>query len=169
MKTFFFSLFALLTTFSAFASADIEGLWMAMDDETNKPGCIVSIYEYKGKYFGRIIAIYDGKNDNEFFGTIYAPKKRAPGIAGHPFYSGLDLIWDLVRHGSKYTGNIVDPRKGDVYKAEVWREGKNLIVRGKLWIFGRNQTWYSVDEKKLPKGFKIPDPSKFIPEIPRAK
>lgn len=169
MKTFFISMITLLTTVSIFADADIKGLWTAMDDATGKPGCIVSMYEYQGKFFGRIIAIYDDKKPDELYGTIDNPKKRAPGIKGHPFYSGLDLVYNLVRHGSKYVGNIVDPRKGDVYNAEVWREGKNLIVRGKLWIFGRNQTWYPVDEKKLPKDFKVPDSSTFVPKIPEAK
>lgn len=166
LKTFLFSLMCLV---NIFAAAKIEGLWMVMDDKTNKPGCVVSIYPYEGKYYGRILGIYDDHNINEFYGTIDNPKKRAPGIKGQPYYSGLDLIWDMKAAGSKYVGKIVDPRSGSVYNAEIWRQGKDLIVRGKLWIFGRSQTWLPLDKNKLPKDFKMPEIDKFVPVIPRAK
>jgi len=166
LKTFLFSMCCFV---NMFAAANIDGLWMVNDDKTNKPGCVVSIYEYDGKYFGRIIGIYEDNNTEKFYGTIDKPVKKAPGLKGQPYYSGLDLIWNMVPRGSKYVGSIVDPRSGSVYNAEIWREGPNLILRGKLWIFGRNQTWYPIKEGMLPKGFKVPDSSKFVPVIPTAK
>ena len=39
------------------------------------------------------------------------------------------------------TGSIEVSAKGKVYGCEIWREGKNLIVRGKIAFLGRNQTW----------------------------
>ena len=164
-----FFLFSLTCLMNVFAAAGIEGLWIAMDDKTNKPGCIVNIYEYKNKYYGRIVGIYDEGKLNELYGTLEDPKKKAPGLRGQPYYSGLDLIWNMVPRGSKYLGNIVDPRSGSVYNAEIWRQGKDLIVRGKLWIFGRNQTWRPLNKDRFPKNFKLPDTGKFIPVIPRAK
>ena len=32
-------------------------------------------------------------------------------------------------------GKILDPKKGKVYSCEMWRDGENLIVRGKIAFF----------------------------------
>ena len=53
------------------------------------------------------------------------------------------MIWDLQKKKDRYTGGeILDPKKGKVYGCEIWREGDNLIVRGKIAFLGRNQTWF---------------------------
>jgi len=145
------------------SAADILGFWKSVNEDTGKAQCVVAIYKYQNMYYGRIIGTYDDKghmND-----TIYEPKDRAPGVSGSPFYCGLDLIWDLRDRGSRYKGQIMDPQEGKVYKAEVWNEDGNLIVRGKLLFFGRSQTWLPTTAKDFPKGFKKPDTSQFVPVI----
>jgi uncharacterized protein (DUF2147 family) len=97
--------------------------------------------------------------------TIDAPQDRAPGVIGKPFYCGLDLIWDLKK-GKHCKGKIIDPKKGNIYRAELWVEDGNLIVRGKLLCFGRNQTWVPAATEDLPPNFKLPDVTKFVPVIP---
>jgi len=97
--------------------------------------------------------------------TIEAPQDRAPGVIGKPFYCGLDLIWDLKK-GKHCKGKIIDPKKGNIYRAELWVEDGNLIVRGKLLCFGRNQTWVPAATEDLPPHFKLPDVTKFVPVIP---
>jgi uncharacterized protein (DUF2147 family) len=151
----------LLTSLSA---DDILGTWKKLNDD-NKPQCIISVYEYKGKCYGRIIATCNknGVVDD----SIYAPVGRAPGVIGNPFYAGLDLIWNLEDDGERYSGKIVDPEKGNIYNADVWvNDDGNLIIRGKMLIFGKNITWYPTTKDDFPKNFKMPNVNKFVPVIP---
>jgi len=153
---------------SAFASSEIEGFWKIVDEDTGKPDCIVAIYEYKGKHYGRLIATYD--DAGEIDDTIYDPVTRAPGVVGNPFYSGLELVYNLRKNDlNTYKGKIIDPNKGKVYSCEVWREGENLIVRGQLFIFGKNMTWPPARSDDFPEKFKLPDPKTFVPVIPKVQ
>jgi len=147
-------------------SADeITGFWKSINEETGKAQCIVAIYEYEDKFYGRIIGTYD---DNQKMNeTIYTPKERAPGVIGNPFYCGLDIIWDLIDNGISYKGKILDPQKGNVYNSELWIEGQDLIVRGKLLFFGRNQKWVAARDSDFPAGFKKPNIETFVPVIPK--
>jgi uncharacterized protein (DUF2147 family) len=164
MKKFILGLLCLLSFTSAWAAADIVGFWKTVDDKTGKAQSVVAIYQYKNDYYGRMIGSYnaDGVMDD----TIYTPKVRATALPGEPYYSGMDFIWALDKRGSVYKGEILDPEHGDVYKAEVWVDQGNLIVRGKLMMFGRNQTWPPATKKDFPAGFKMPDTSKFVPVAP---
>lgn len=147
---------------------EIQGFWKTISDETNQPQSIVGIYEYQGKYYGRIIATYDDKGKID--ATLDSPNGRAPGVEGEPFYTGLDIIWGLKPQDSKYLdGKILDPEKGRVYDAEMWRKDGNLIVRGKVWIFGANQEWLPAGPTDFPPGFTPPDMTQFVPQIPKAK
>lgn len=156
-----------------FASAgvsaqDIQGYWKTINDKTHKPESVIGIYEYQGKYFGKLVATYD---DNEKIDdTIDAPKYKAPGVVGDPYYVGLDIIYDIKKDGSKFDGGkIVDPEKGDVYDAELWLDKGNLIVRGEILFFGENETWLPMKDTDFPANFKKPDLSKFVPSIPKVK
>lgn len=157
----------MLTAFHTLSFAeDIVNFWKTVDEKTNQAQSIIAIYEHEGKYFGRIILTFD--KDGKAKDTIYHPVDKAPGVVGHPFYSGLDIIWNLKKEGDKYDGGkIMDPQKGKVYDAEAWLEGNNLIVRGELLIFGRNQTWPLANEQDFPEGFEKPDLTKLVPKIPQ--
>lgn len=155
--------FFLLTSLNA---EGIEGYWKSLNDETGKTECVVAIYKYHDKYYGRIVATYD--KEGVMKETWENPKERAPGILGNPYYCGLDLLWDLKYSGKSYKGKVVDPQKGKIYRAEVWLDPKeNLILRGKLLCFGRNKTWPPALESDFGKGFTKPDVAKFIPVIPQ--
>lgn len=145
--------------------AEITGYWKTIDDKTGKPQSVVAVYEYDGKYYGRLAETF---NDNgEVEDTMATPKNRAKGVKGNPYYSGLDFIWGLEKEGTKYTnGKIMDPQAGKIYQAEMWLKDGNLIVRGKILIFGRNQTWLPATAEDFPPGFARPDITKFVPEIP---
>lgn len=160
MKVFFLFLAAC----ALFSAESIGGFWKAMDEETGKPRCVFGVYEYEGLYYGRIIGSYDaaGQMDDD----IYKPSKRAPGVPGNPFYSGLDIIWYLADSGYQFKGKIMDPEHGKVYNAELWVENGNLIVRGKWLMFGRSQTWLPASSADFPKGFKMPDLKKMVPSVP---
>ncbi len=167
MKRFLLFCFAcLLNLGSAWADGDIAGFWKSIDDETHKPQSIIAVYEYQGKYYGRIILTYD--DNGHVQDTIYDAKERAPGVVGNPPYAGLDIIWNLKPKGTHFTdGEILDPEHGKKYGAELWVDGGNLIVRGKLFFFGRNQTWLAASESDFPPGFNKPDLAALVPTIPR--
>ena len=111
------------------ATANITGYWTTIDDETNEAKSVVQVYEYQGKYYGRVV-------------ELLKDKTAKAKIKGSPSVKGLTIIWDLEKDGDSYSGGeILDPTKGKVYGCEMWREGKNLIVRGKIAFLGRNQTW----------------------------
>ena len=127
-KLFMICLFLLVSNIAR-AGDNVVGFWTTIDDETKTPKSVVQIYEYQGKIFGRVVELL--KN-----------KEATAKIKGNPKIKGMDIIWDLVPNGSKYSGGeILDPTKGKVYGCEIWREGNNLIVRGKIAFLGRNQTW----------------------------
>lgn len=163
-----------LSTLMAFAFAPITaddgitGYWKTMDEISGKAQSIIAIYKYNDRYFGRLILSYN--DDGTVSDTIYQPKNRAPGVVGDPYYSDFDLIFNLKKVGDKYTdGSIVDPKKGNKYGAELWVDGGNLIVRGKLLMFGRNQTWPRAVDTDFPHGFEKPELSQFVPVIPKLK
>ncbi|MBQ2813998.1 MAG: DUF2147 domain-containing protein [Akkermansia sp.] len=118
-----------LCSMVAQAAEGIVGYWTTIDDETKEAKSVVQIYEYQGKYYGRIVDLLKDKE----------AKAKTPGS---PKILGMDIIWDLEKDDDTFSGGeILDPAKGKVYGCEIWREGKNLIVRGKIAFLGRNQTW----------------------------
>lgn len=118
-----------LCALAAQASAGITGYWTTIDDETKEAKSVVQIYEHQGKYYGRVVEL------------LLEPAAKAK-IKGNPAIKGMTVIWNLEKDGDSYSGGkILDPKKGKVYGCEIWREGDNLIVRGKIAFLGRNQTW----------------------------
>jgi uncharacterized protein (DUF2147 family) len=162
-----FSMLLLLVLFSSplFAQSDIVGFWKSINEKTKLPESLIAIYEYQGKYYGRIVSTFnsDGKVQ-ELQDSI---KSLAPGVKGNPSYIGMDILWDLTKQDNKYVnGKILDPEKGKVYDAEAWRDRENLIVRGEILVFGRNQTWVPAIDVDFPKGFQKPDLTHLTPAIP---
>ena len=146
-------LFLLLLFFATVSSAqdEITGFWTTIDDETNTPKSIVRIYEYQGKYYGRVVELFQNK-------------EALAKLPSSPKIKGLDVIWNMEKQGDKYKGGeILDPKKGKVYGCEIWREGNNLIVRGKIAFLGRNQTWQPNTD------FKLENDEAFIPNQPKLK
>lgn len=161
-------LIALLFFNTAAFAHEVIGFWDTIDEKTNKALSVVAIYEYQGKFFGRIVATYD--EQGKIAETLHSPIKRAPGLKGKPHYAGLDLIWNLQKNGNRYeNGTIVDPERGRLYGAKIWTQDGNLIVRGEFFFLGRNQTWTRFDERKFTPHFTKPEFSAFIPKIPEVK
>ena len=166
MKGKAISLLFLFLTNAVFGSDDISGFWKTINEQ-GEAQCIIAVYDYDDVYYGRIIGSFDEKGVMD--DSIYNPKKRAPGVVGEPFYSGLDIIWGLVDTGVKFKGKILDPEKGNVYNSELWIDNGNLVVRGKYLVFGRSQTWLPAANSDFPKGFKKPDLMELVPSIPEVK
>jgi uncharacterized protein (DUF2147 family) len=149
----------------------IKGLWYSTDQKSSEIRCLVAIYEYQGIYYGRMLVTYDGQGN--VTDNILEQKNRAPGIVGNPPYCGLDFIYNVKENETrndgepKYKGKIVDPEKGKEYTVEIWRDGDDLIVRGELWIFGKNIRWLRAPKKALPKGYSFRKIDQFVPEVPQ--
>lgn len=126
------------------AGSDVIGLWTTIDDETKEAKSVVQVYEYQGKVYGRVVELLKDKN---------AKAK----IKGNPAILGMDIIWDLEKEGETYSGGkVLDPQKGKVYGCEIWRDGKNLVVRGKIAFLGRNQTWLPNTTSKAKVAHPVP-------------
>lgn len=159
----------LLTLFSCSSNWEQEGimgLWKSRGPNSDKPRALVAIYKYQDAYYGRMLATYD--DDGNIKDTIFQQKEKAPGVIGNPPYCGMDFIYDVTRMNNedKYKGTIIDPQKGKVYDAEFWLSGEDLIVRGKVWIFGKNILWSKASKENLPKDFSMNDIKDFVPVIP---
>lgn len=161
------SFFLLLCYLSPLAAEDITGFWQTIDKKTKKTSSVIAFYLYEGKIYGKIVATCNKEGKIE--DTIYHPSDRAPGVIGKPFYCGLDIVYDAKpdRDGEKYRGHIVDPKKGNVYNAEIWRRGNDLVIRGKVLMFGKNVIFPHFPDDKFTPEFKKPDLSTFVPNIPK--
>lgn len=165
-KTRSFILCYLIFFSSSIFAEDIAGFWKTIDDETHMPRSIVAIYEYQKKYYGRLIATYD--DNGKIYDSIEKPIKRAPAVKGNPYYVGLDFMWELEKHGKKFTnGVILDPEKGFEYSASAWIDDKgDLTLRGEMFFLGKNQTWPKAVDSDFPQGFTKPDLKTLVPKIP---
>lgn len=117
----------------------IVGKWKTIDDETNKPKSIVEIFEKEGKYYGKVVRLFRGQEEdqdpvcNECDPEDARYKKRI---------IGMEILKDMKRIGAEYSeGNILDPNNGKIYKCRIWLEGNNLMLRGYWGPFYRTQTW----------------------------
>lgn len=170
MKNFLRILFCGFLIFlasSLHAEDGIVGLWKSRDQKSDKPRSLVAIYQYQGKYYGRMLATYD--DDGEIKDTILKKRDKATGVVGHPPYCGMDFVYNVRKEeGShKYRGKIIDPQKGKVYTIELWTRGETLILRGEMWIFGKNIPWQKASIRDLPKGFSMEEIKNFVPVVPK--
>lgn len=131
--------FAFLVASPIFAQS-IVGKWKTIDDETNKAKSVVEIYKGgDGKYYGKITKLFrePGEDQNPKCTECKGNKKNKPII-------GMIIITGMEKDGDKYDdGEILDPASGNVYDCKMWRDGKNLKVKGYLGFsfIGREQTW----------------------------
>lgn len=169
----FLVFFSVMLLPSALFANEVTGLWKTIDDETGLPKGVIAVYDYEGKLYGQIIATFDEtgqKMEDDMYRQIYT----SPFLKGDPPFSGMTIIWDMRKSGKKWTGGkILDPgddeKKPGFYDCQLWKEGEDLIVRGQILFFGRNQTWHRIDDSEFPEGFKIPDWKNFKPVIPEKK
>ena len=159
-KLHYIVLFLWLST-SALAE-EIKGFWQTVDDRTKLPTSVIAVYPYEGKYYGRIIAIYD--SEGHMVDSIYHPINRATAMVGDPFYCGLDIMFAASpKKDGLWKGHVLDPTNGNVYRAELKRKGNNLILRGKYLVFSKSVTWPPFPDNSFTLSFRKPDLSTFVP------
>lgn len=161
------ALFAVAVTMLG-AAENVIGLWRGVDENTGESTMFTYIYEYQGLLYGRMVVTFDEGVMKDQIGDAGAD--IADKWEGEPVYAGMDIIWEMEDRGNRWKkGNICDPKEGKVYASEMWRDGDNLIVRGKIGPFGRNQVWQPVTPADLPPGLDYGNPSSWIPVIPELK
>jgi uncharacterized protein (DUF2147 family) len=104
-------------------SQTVVGKWKTVDDITGKEKGIVEIYEKNGKFYGKIVEIFEAQHKNRKCEKCTGEDKDKP-------YLGLVIIKGLK-----------------TYRCKIYLDGKDkLIVRGYIGIplIGRSQTWYRV-------------------------
>ena len=124
---------------SVFAAGKIEGTWVSVDDETGQKKSHIEISrDHDGRYSGKVIKLL---LDPDFRCTACDGSRKDQPV------QGMTVLWGLKKKGDKYVdGQILDPKKGKIYKAKVHlaENDTHLIVRGHLAfssLFGRSQTW----------------------------
>ena len=148
---------ALLTTSAVHAQTvpTAKGFWQETDDQGNVGGWFY-FSEKDGAYNGRLVKMFKKPGEPSF--TVCAKcqdeRKNARML-------GLTIVSGMKRDGLKYTaGNILDPRDGTIYHAEmeVSPDGRELSVRGYIGIplLGQTQVWK-----------RLPDDSIAAADIPK--
>jgi uncharacterized protein (DUF2147 family) len=119
--------------------SQIVGKWKTIDDETGKEKSIVQIWKAdNGKYYGKITKLFDeSKKDNVCNKCDPKDPRYKQKVVG------MTIIMDIKITGTnEYSeGTILDPNNGKVYKCKIFRDGKNLGVRGYIAFLYRTQTW----------------------------
>ena len=122
-----------LALFSA-AKADVEGLWITIDDKTGKEKSVVELYTDNGKLYGKVIDLLL-KPDDSLCKECKGELKNQPVV-------GMVILSDMQKEGDEYRGGeILDPENGKFYRCKLWIEGETLQVRGYLGPFFRTQQW----------------------------
>jgi len=117
---------------------DIEGVWMATDDKSDKAVSLVRIYISEGKLYGDIIKLLDEKEagENPLCTKCKGELKNQP-------ISQIRIIHGLEKTKGKWDGKngILDPYKGRYHNVKIWVEDNELKVRGYKGVFYRTLTW----------------------------
>jgi len=138
-------MFCLAATGAGFASAAaIIGDWQTIDHKTDRPSSIIQIWEYKGKFFGKVAKIYP-ENGHKITDRCMHCKNR---LRNKPIL-GLVIIAGMTFKNGQYAGGrILDPSSGKVYhcQAKVVEDGRRLKLRGYIGfpLLGRTDTWLKV-------------------------
>jgi hypothetical protein len=135
------------------AEPTVAGFWEAYDD--GRPGGWFLFFERDGLFQGALVKAFTkpGEQPQLTCSQCTDERKNAPMI-------GLLIVKGMQRKGLKYeNGNILDPRNGSVYNAqmELGADSKLLYVRGYLGIpmLGQTQTWK-----------RLPDNAMTVTELP---
>jgi uncharacterized protein (DUF2147 family) len=138
------TLLALLFAGWSLAGQTIAGKWKTIDDETGKLKSIVEIYQKDGKYYGKIVQLFN-RPANEPKDPLCIPCKD---YRKNQKVIGMEVITGLQYDSKDKTyknGKILDPEKGEVYTCKLWLESNGTLkVRGYLGIFYRTQSWQPV-------------------------
>ncbi|MFW5656679.1 MAG: DUF2147 domain-containing protein [Bacteroidota bacterium] len=123
----------------------ITGKWKTIDDEDNTAKSEVQIWKENGKYYGKIVKIYNPDNRDSRCTECDSDDTRY-----NKKILGMTIINDMEKTENNLweEGEILDPNNGSVYSCKMWlADDGNLMVRGFLGfsMLGRSQKWIKVE------------------------
>jgi hypothetical protein len=132
------------------AQPSAAGFWQSFFDDGNPSGWFY-FTDHNGVFEGRLVKMFPKVGEEhpvQFCSKCVGPMKDAPML-------GLTIVTGMKHNGLKYEdGNILDPRDGTVYSAqmEVSPDNQKLYVRGYLGIslLGQTQTWTRLPDDAIP-------------------
>jgi uncharacterized protein (DUF2147 family) len=143
LNRFFTGLVFLAAAGSALAQNTPVGKWHTIDDKTKEIKSEITITEAGGVLTGKVSKVLrkDAKPDAKCDECTDARK-------GQPIV-GLEIIRGAKKEANEDVwtgGKILDPENGKEYSLKLTPQGggKELVVRGSIGPFGRNQTWVRV-------------------------
>lgn len=115
---------------------DIVGKWKTIDDQSGKIRSIVEITKENNKYYGKITQLFlePHEGQNPLCVECSGRLKNQP-------ITGMEIFSGLTKSDEEYSGEILDPEEGKVYKCKLWLENNQLKVRGYIMFLYRTQTW----------------------------
>ncbi|MDH5474877.1 MAG: DUF2147 domain-containing protein [Cyclobacteriaceae bacterium] len=136
---YLFTTSILFASFIIYAQTSPIGKWKTIDDDTGKEKSIVEIYEKNGKYYGKIIKLFRGPNEEQ---DPICDECDEDDARYNQKIIGMEIITDMVKDGNEFEdGEILDPNNGKIYTCKFWREGDTLYLRGYWGFIYRTQEW----------------------------
>ncbi len=120
------------------------GLWITIDDASQKPLSQVKISETDGVWTGMIVKLLDPKDAPDSVCDACTDERKGKPVMG------MAILRNLRKDGDRWSGgDIMDPNNGKVYRVQIIpsADHKSLSVRGYIGtpLFGRSQIWKRVE------------------------
>ncbi len=143
LRSLFIACLSFATAFAALAQTEINGKsalgrWKTIDDETGRTKSVVEITLESGKYTGKIIELFRLPSEDQD-----PVCDKCPDYRKGQKINGMVIVRNMSKKSDKYAdGDILDPKKGEIYDLTMWLENENTLkVRGWWgWVY-RTQTW----------------------------
>ena len=96
-----------------FNAQEITGRWKTIDDKTGETKSIIEIYEKNGKYFGKVVEIFNKSKRDALCDKCEGTDKNKPVL-------GLVIIKNMKKNKTVFEdGTITDPENGKTYSCSI--------------------------------------------------
>lgn len=142
------ALLATMAAGSACAEQAVEGYWKSIDNETNKPTAYWKLEVRDNTLEGFLVTYPDQKADD----VCDVCSGETKEFKNKPIMGTAWLHLEEVDDGTWEDGYIIDSGKGKKYKAKVWEENGELMVRGYIGFVYKTQVWQKASKEEAETG-----------------
>ena len=132
----------LLLSMITFAESTVPGYWKSIDDQTGEVTAFWKLEIKDNRLLGYLVNYPGMKPEN----VCMQCTGELQEFFEKPINNTAWLNLSKNRNGIWQEGYIIDSGKGEKYKAKVWVEDGNLMMRGYIGFFFRTQTWLRTDQ-----------------------